>query len=100
MSETELELTLFVIGQSGRSVAAIRNARLLCERYLKDRYRLRIVDLLERPDEAEQHRILASPMLLRSSPGPEKRIVGDLSDLERVVQTLELNKTAKNGTVE
>lgn len=83
-------LTLYVTGRTVRSQQAIRNLRTICERELDGRYDLRIVDVLERPQLAEDEKIVATPTLVRELPPPIRRIIGDLSDTERVLIGLDL----------
>lgn len=90
MNDKEYQLTLYVIGHSSRSQVAVKNTKSLCERYLTGRYMLRVVDLLEHPEEAEKQKVLASPMLLKMTPPPEVRIIGDLSDASKVLSGLDI----------
>ena len=86
-------LTLYVTGQSARSQRAAANLRSLCDR-LQGRCELTVVDVLERPQLAEDARILATPTVVRHLPLPARRIIGDLSDPERVVLWLDLPLSA------
>lgn len=86
---TSYVLTLFVTGESPRSQRAVANLRRLCEG-LGPGCELTIVDVLERPQLAEDNKILATPTLIRRRPLPLRRIIGDLSDVSRVVQWLDL----------
>jgi circadian clock protein KaiB len=81
-------LRLFVVGDSEICRAALRNLRLLVAEFLPPKSTITVVDLLERPEEAERHTILAVPMLVRDEPLPVRRIVGDLSDRRRVLISL------------
>ena len=83
-------LRLYVAGQSPRSMAALDNLHRLCETHLDGRCRVEVVDLLERPDRARRDQIIAIPTLVRVSPLPMRRLVGDLSDSARVLTGLEL----------
>lgn len=83
-------LRLFINGRTSRSVRAIENLRSICEQELEGRYDLKIVDVLERPDVAEEEKILATPVLVRDVPPPRRRIIGDLSDRGRVLEGLDL----------
>jgi circadian clock protein KaiB len=89
-TETKYELRLFVTGQTPRSINAISNIRRLCERELPGRYKLTIVDVLEQPQLAENERIMATPTLIKITPPPAMRIIGDLSDSRRVFVGLNL----------
>jgi circadian clock protein KaiB len=85
-------LRLYVAGQSPKSVAALDNLRRLCEERLRGRYRIEVVDLLKNPRLAKDDQILAIPTLVRKLPVPVRRIIGDLSDTERVLVGLDLRK--------
>jgi circadian clock protein KaiB len=87
---TIYSLRLYVAGQTERSEAALANLRLLCEAHLAGRYELEVVDATERPDQAEQDRILATPTVLRLAPAPQRRVIGDLSDHGRTAAALGL----------
>ena len=89
-TDTKYELKLFVTGQTPRSINAISNIRRLCERELPGRYKLTIVDVLEQPQLAENERIMATPTLIKITPPPAMRIIGDLSDSRRVFVGLNL----------
>jgi circadian clock protein KaiB len=83
-------LKLFITGQTSRSSRAIANLRRICEDALGTEYELNIIDVLERPQLAEDERILATPTLIKEFPLPVRRIIGDLSDTSQVLQGLEL----------
>jgi circadian clock protein KaiB len=83
-------LRLYVAGQTPKSVLAIANLREICETHLQGRYEIEIIDLLENPQLAKGDQILALPTLVRRLPEPIKRIIGDLSNTERVLVGLEL----------
>ncbi|HET9441052.1 MAG TPA: circadian clock KaiB family protein [Longimicrobiales bacterium] len=86
---------LFVTGATPRTEQAIANLRRLCDEQLQGNYELTIVDVLDRPEVAEQERILATPMLVKEAPLPRRRITGDLSDPRQVLTMLGLNETAR-----
>lgn len=86
-------LRLYVTGQTPRSQAAVRNMREIIEQDLDDDYVLEVVDVLEQPDVAEDVRIIATPTLIKELPPPLRRIIGDLSDRERVLLGLDLSRT-------
>lgn len=90
-------LKLYVSGKSTRAEAAIANLRHLCENELRGQYELEIIDVLERPDLAEDARILATPTLIKQLPPPLRRVIGDLSDKEKLLLGLEV-KPAPPGT--
>jgi circadian clock protein KaiB len=83
-------LTLYVSGRTSRSEQAILNLRRICEQVLEGRCQLTIVDVLECPEVAEDERILATPTVVRREPTPPRRIIGDLSDMAKVLLGLEL----------
>jgi circadian clock protein KaiB len=85
-------LRLYVAGKTPKSVAALSNLRKICEEHLAGRYRIEIVDLLETPQLAAGDQILALPTLVRRLPPPLKRIIGNLSDSERVLVGLDLRR--------
>jgi circadian clock protein KaiB len=87
-------LRLYIAGQTPKSVAALANLKEICEEHLAGRYTLQVVDLLENPKLARGDQILAIPTLVRKLPLPMRRIIGDLSNTERVLVGLDLrNKT-------
>ena len=83
-------LRLYVAGQSPKSLTALANLKRLCEEHLPDRYEIEVVDLVENPRLAAGDEIIAIPTLVRRLPGPMRRIIGDLSDPERVIVGLQL----------
>jgi len=83
-------LRLYVAGQTKKSMAAFANLKKICEEHLGGRYRIEIVDLLENPQLAKGDQILAVPTLVRRLPPPIKKIIGDLSNTERVLVGLDL----------
>jgi circadian clock protein KaiB len=89
-SETVVELRLYVAGQTPRSLAAISNLNKICAEYSEERYHLEVIDLAKNPALARNHQILAIPTLVRSLPVPIRKIIGDLSDTERVVVGLDI----------
>jgi circadian clock protein KaiB len=86
----EYQLRLYVAGHTTKSVAAIKNLSSICESHLAGRYSIEIVDLLENPKLAAGDQILAVPTLVRKLPTPIKKIIGDLSNKERVLVGLDL----------
>lgn len=83
-------LRLYVAGQTKKSLTAFANLKEICEKYLGGRYRIEVVDLLEKPQLAKGDQILAVPTLVRRLPPPIKKIIGDLSNTERVLVGLDL----------
>jgi circadian clock protein KaiB len=83
-------LRLFVAGTTPRSMQAILDARAFCESHLADSYQLEVIDIYQQPALARDEQIVAVPTLVRSLPPPLRRLVGDLSDVERVLSGLQL----------
>lgn len=90
------QLKLYVAGKTGRSEVALRNLRALCHEYLEGMYELEVIDLLKEPQLAKGDQIFAVPTLIRKVPKPVRKIIGDLSDLEKVL--VGLNITAVEGS--
>ena len=84
------QLRLYVAGQTPKSVQAFTNLKQICEQHLHGRYKIEIVDLLKNPQLAGGDQILALPTLVRRLPEPIKKIIGDLSNTERVLVGLDL----------
>jgi circadian clock protein KaiB len=93
----EYQLRLYVAGQTDNSIRAIANLRRICEEHLANRYRIEVIDLLEQPQLAQGDQILALPTLVRRLPAPLRKIIGDLSNTERVLVGLDLRP---QGTTE
>ena len=85
-------LRLYVAGMSPRSRAAIDNLRAICEQYLPGRYELDVVDVYQQPDQARAAQLVAAPTLIRELPLPVRRLLGDLSNTEKVLVGLDLVK--------
>lgn len=83
-------LRLYVAGQSPASLDACANLKKLCEEHLAGRYEIEIVDLIEQPARARSDDVVAIPTLVRHLPAPTRRIIGDLSNVERVLSHLRL----------
>jgi circadian clock protein KaiB len=84
-------LRLFVTGILPNSARAIVNIKGICEKYLKGRYELEIIDIYQQPFLALTEEIIAIPLLIKKFPLPEERLIGDLSDIEKVLRGLRLN---------
>jgi circadian clock protein KaiB len=84
------ELRLYVAGQTPKSLQAFANLKKICEEHLEGKYRIEIVDLLENPKLARGDQILAIPTLVRKLPPPIRKIIGDLSDTEKVLVGLDI----------
>ena len=91
------ELRLYVAGQTTKSVKAFANLKLICEEHLNGRYSIEVIDLLRNPKLAQGDQILAIPTLVRKLPQPMRKIIGDLSNTERVLIGLDLRPTAVAG---
>lgn len=89
-SDSRFVLQLFIAGNTPRSTRAIRNLREFLEAHLKGRFDLSIIDIYQQPHLAEAHNVLAAPMLVKRSPAPLRRLIGDLSMDERVWTALSL----------
>jgi circadian clock protein KaiB len=85
-------LRLYIAGQTPRCVRAFSNLKEICEEHLANRYRIEIIDLLQNPQLARGDQILAIPTLVRQLPEPVKKIIGDLSNTERVLVGLDLRR--------
>ena len=84
------DLRLYVAGQTDKSIRAIANLTRICKEHLEGRYSIEVIDLMQRPQLAAGDQILALPTLVRRLPEPLKRIIGDLSDEERVLVGLDI----------
>lgn len=85
-------LKLYVTGQTPRTERAIANLRRLCEEELDSCYELVVIDVLDNPQLAEDERILATPTLIKQLPPPLRRVIGDLSDKDKVLLGLDLKR--------
>lgn len=81
-------LRLFVSGTSPNSVRAINNLQIICESHLKDRYELEIIDVHQQPLLVQSEDVAAVPMLIKKSPAPKRRMVGDMSEEDKVLKGL------------
>jgi circadian clock protein KaiB len=84
------ELRLYVAGQTPKSIAAFSNLKRVCEEHLAGKYRLEVIDLIKNPQLAQGDQIVAIPTLVRKLPEPVRKIIGDLSNTERVLVGLQL----------
>jgi len=89
-----LELRLYVAGQTPRCVEAFSHLRRICDEHLEGRYSIEVIDLLKNPTLAAGDQIIAIPTLVRKLPRPMKKIIGDLSNTERVLVGLNLKARA------
>lgn len=84
------DLKLYVAGKTEKSVTALDNLRKYCDEFLEGKYRLEVIDLLKKPQLAEGDQIFAVPTLVRKVPQPMRKIIGDLSDKEKVLVGLNI----------
>lgn len=92
VKEMQYELRLYIAGQTPKSVNALNNITRYCEEFLKGKYKIEIIDLLETPQLAEGDQIFAIPTLVRKVPEPIRKIIGDLSNKEKVLVGLNIRK--------
>ena len=85
-----LKLKLYVAGQTPKSIAAIKNLNKICAEHMPDRFVVEVIDLKATPHLAREHNIVAIPTLVRQLPVPIQKIIGDLSDTEKVLVHLQL----------
>ena len=90
MSKNIYVLRLFITGATPNSLRALTNIKDICENYLKDRYTLEIVDVYQQVEVAQTEQLIALPLLIRKQPLPEKRLIGDMSDTQKVLKGLEI----------
>src|SRR5437763_15630255 len=90
-------LKLYVTGTSPRAQVAIANLRRICDEELRGEYQLEIIDVLEQPQLAEDDKILATPTLIKQLPPPLRRVIGDLSDKEKVLLGLEVRREIQSA---
>lgn len=84
------ELRLYVAGQTPKSIKAFENLKRICEEHLPGRYKIEVIDLLENPRLAREDQIVAIPTLVRKLPDPIRRVIGDLSNVEKTLVGLQL----------
>src|SRR6202022_4314818 len=94
-TDVTLELRLYVAGQTPKSLIALKNLKKICEEHLQGRYRLHVIDLVKTPQLAQHDQILAIPTLVRNLPQPIRKIIGDLSDTQRVLVGLDVRPETK-----
>jgi circadian clock protein KaiB len=85
-------LRLYVTGQTPRSLKSVENLQRLCEKHLPGRFHLEVIDIYQQPALAAEGQIIAAPTLIKATPLPLRRLVGDFSDTERVVLGLDLKR--------
>lgn len=89
---TKHKFILFVSGMSVKSGHAIENLRKICDNYLSDNYELEIIDISRDKEQAAIHQIVAIPTLIKTDPAPQRIILGDLSDKEKVLRILNISE--------
>jgi circadian clock protein KaiB len=97
LRQTRYFLCLYVSGSTSKSALAVTNIKRFCERYLKDRYDLKVIDVYQQPDLVRHERIVALPTLIKRLPFPLRRLIGDLSDQESVLLGLDLREAGAKG---
>jgi circadian clock protein KaiB len=95
--EPVIQLRLYVAGQTPRSIAALSNLRQICAEHVDGRYKVEVIDLIRNPQLAQDDQILAIPTLVRNLPLPIRKIIGDLSNVERVLVGLDLRAAEENA---
>jgi circadian clock protein KaiB len=95
-SRTAIDLRLYVAGQTPKSLAAISNLKKICDEHPDTAYHIEVIDLITNPALARDHQIVAIPTLVRSLPVPIRKIIGDLSDTERVLVGLQIVGAGKS----
>jgi circadian clock protein KaiB len=96
MADEMFDLRLYVAGQTPKAIRAFANLRKICEEHLAGRYTIEVIDLIENPQLGRGDQILALPTLVRKLPAPIKKIIGDLSNTERVLVGLDLRARQKD----
>ena len=86
-----VELRLYIAGQTPKSVAALKNLRKICDEYMPEKYELKVIDLLKQPQLARGDQIVAVPTVVKNLPVPIRKLIGDLSNTERVLVGLDLH---------
>lgn len=92
MSKANFVLKLYITGATHHSMKAVQNIKKICEGYLKGNYDLYIVDVYQQPHLAKEEQIIAAPTLIKLEPFPVRRIVGDMSDTEKILSVLDIRR--------
>jgi circadian clock protein KaiB len=95
MSKDKYILRLYITGATMRSALAITNLKKICDEYLEGRYELEVIDLYQMPSLAKDEQIIAAPTLIKKLPLPFRRIIGDMSNKEKVLMGLDLRKVTQ-----
>ena len=96
--ENKISLKLYVTGHTPNSERAVANMKSICKNELEGKYQLTIIDVLEKPQLAEDEKIIATPTLIKALPPPLARVIGDLSDIEKVLVGLNMEPIRKSAT--
>jgi circadian clock protein KaiB len=91
---------LYIAGQTPKSIAAVANLKRLCDEHLQGRYNIEVVDLVQDPHLARTDQVVAIPTLIRRLPEPVRRIIGDLSNADRVLLSIGLTVAATEGSAQ
>jgi len=86
-----VELRLYIAGQTQKSIAALNNLRKICDEYMPEKYELKVIDLLKQPQLARGDQIVAVPTVVKNLPVPIRKLIGDLSNTDRVLVGLDLH---------
>jgi len=89
---SEYRLILFIAGMNPGSIRAIENIRDICDKYLKDKYDLEVIDIYQQRHMVKERNIIAVPTLIRLFPQPEKRIIGDMLNTKKIINILEIRR--------
>lgn len=95
--DLSIKLKLYVAGQTPKSLAALSNLKRICSAHLRGKYSVEVIDLIKSPQLAEGDQILAIPTLVRDLPRPIRKIIGDLSNIERVLICLDVGERDAAG---
>ena len=87
------DLKLYITGASPNSTRAVINTRALCEKYLKNRYQLQVIDIYQQPIVAQHDQIIALPLLIKAFPLPAKKLIGSMDDTNKVLESLGVIET-------
>lgn len=88
--EQKYHLYLYITGVNPQSVLAVSNVKHICKKYLRGRYKLKIIDIYQQPELAGTEQIIAAPTLVKKLPAPMKKLIGDMSDTDKVLRGLDL----------
>ena len=99
LSQEKYVLRLFVAGMNSKSIQAVENIKRICESYLAGRYQLEVIDVYQQPILAKEGQIVAAPTLIKELPPPLRKLVGSMSDTQRVLVGMDL-QTVETGTID